>query len=153
MTEFTPEKIIEIFKSTNHFGNDQGVQIQVSEDGNYFQTMTTVEKHLSSPGICHGGAVSAFMDSVLGFAALYEGAKDKKLCSTVEYKINFIKPVYLGDKLKGIGHIEYKGNSLVVVSGEIVDDKSGEIKAKGLGTFNLYPYEKKEFINEYLQRS
>ena len=144
-------QLLKHFNDKNNFGRAQGVRFEVHDDDTVHLFMTIQDHHLSSPGVAHGGAISGFMDSVLGVTALYEAFKHGNICSTVEFKLNFIKPVYLGDQLCGQGFIDYKGQSLVVVSGDIRDAKTNAIKAKGLGTFNLYPLEKKEFLTEFIQ--
>jgi len=82
------------------------------------------------------------MDCVLGLSALSMALTEGNLTSTVEFKLNFIRPARLGDKLVGTGLIDYKGKSLIIASGDI-KLATGELIAKGLGTFNTYPLEKK----------
>lgn len=149
MTDHLDKKILDLLKTFNEkngFGNAQGVSFKIHPDHSVHLTMKIRDDHLSSPGVAHGGAISAFMDSVLGVTALYHAFRLNKICSTVEFKINFIKPILLGEILSGRATIDYQGQSLMVVSGEIRDSNNGALKAKGLGTFNLYPIEKKEFL-------
>lgn len=153
MTNQIDKKILDLlstFNEKNNFGNSQGVVFDIRPDHSVHLSMTIRDDHLSSPGVAHGGSISAFMDSVLGVTALYQAFRLNKICSTVEFKINFIKPILLGEKLTGKAVIDYQGQSLMVVSGEIREAMSGALKAKGLGTFNLYPIEKKEFLKDVI---
>src|SRR5690606_34196182 len=104
--------------------------------------MTVEEKHLSSPPTAHGGSIAGFMDCVLGLAALSLSITRHELTSTVEFKMNFIKPVQLGDQLIGTGKVVHGGRSLIISSGEI--KCNDQLIAMGQGTFNLYPMSKKE---------
>jgi len=60
----------------------------------------------------------AMVDAVLGVPVLSHAVTEDKLCATVEFKINYIAPAKLGDKLVGTNTIDFKGKSLVVSSGQ-----------------------------------
>jgi acyl-coenzyme A thioesterase PaaI-like protein len=47
----------------------------------------------------------------------------------------------LGDKLKGIGKVDKKGNRIIFTSGKIFNQHD-ELIAKATGTLNAYPFEK-----------
>lgn len=130
------------FRAINHFDRENGLIFTINSPGDITYHMTILEKHLSSPGTAHGASVAAFMDCVLGLSALSMALTDDNLTSTVEFKLNFLRPARLGEELIGHGKIDYKGKSLLISSGEI-RLKSGELVAKGLGTFNTYPLAKK----------
>ncbi|MEN8929305.1 MAG: PaaI family thioesterase [Flavobacteriales bacterium] len=143
------ENPIEIYKRINRFSQENGMELTVKIPGESIYTMEVLEKHLSSPNVCHGGVVAGFMDSVLGSAALSLSLKDNALVSTVEFKINYFKPVYLGDKLLGKGKVDFEGKKLIASTGEIYVVKEGKetLIAKAIGTFNKYPLEKTQFAN------
>lgn len=138
---------IEIYKSINRFAKENGMVLDVKTPGESVYKMTILEKHLSSPNVCHGGVVAGFMDSVLGSAALSVSFISGALVSTVEFKINYFAPVYLNDKLEGIGKVDFEGNKLISSTGEIFRTKNGkrELVAKAIGTFNKYPISKTQF--------
>lgn len=137
--------MVEAFNQINIYGKENGMKLKVIEPGLIEYEMTVLEKHLSSPNTCHGGVISGFMDSVLGASALTMAFTEKKLVSTVEFKINLFKPAYLGDQLIGKGKIEYKGKSLISSSGAIFcPNRDNLLVAKALGTFNIYPIEKRD---------
>ena len=130
------------FRAMNHFDRDHGLHFTIHAPGSITYELTIQEKHLSSPGVAHGATIAAFMDCVLGLSALSLALTEGNLTSTVEFKLNFIRPARLGDKLVGTGLIDYKGKSLIIASADI-KLATGELIAKGLGTFNTYPLEKK----------
>ena len=136
------DKFLNHYRSINHFDVDNGATFTLQAPGDITYLMTVLDKHLSSPGIAHGGAIAGFMDCVLGLTALSLSFTDNNLVSTVEFKMNFIRPAKLGEKLIGTGKIDYKGKSLIIASADIRTEK-GDLVAKGLGTFNSYPLEKK----------
>jgi uncharacterized protein (TIGR00369 family) len=107
-----------------------------------------LEKHLSSPQIAHGGAIAGFMDCVLGFSALSLAVTENNLTSTVEFKINYTRPAKLGEKLIGSGKVIHKGKSLIISSAEIRTE-GGDLVAVGQGTFNTYPLNKKDYLNDF----
>ena len=82
---------IEIYKKINLFAQENGMKLTVKTPGESLYSMTVLEKHLSSPNVCHGGVVAGFMDSVLGSAALSISFQSQALVSTVEFKINYFK--------------------------------------------------------------
>ena len=137
------EKLIEIYNKVNNFGRENNFKLTIIKPGEIFYEMEVLEKHLATVSTAHGGMIAAMMDGVIGVAALTLVASDGKLVSTVEYKINYFRPVYLGDKLKGHGKVDYVGKRLIYSSGDIVNQK-GEIVAKAMGTFNAYPFEKSD---------
>ena len=138
---------IEIYKSINRFAQDNGMTLDVKTPGESTYNMTVLDKHLSSPNVCHGGVVAGFMDSVLGSAALSISFSSGALVSTVEFKINYFLPVFLSDVLEGIGKVDFEGKKLISSTGEIFRTSNGkrELIAKAIGTFNKYPIEKTQF--------
>lgn len=144
------DDFLEIFKTHNRYDQFQELKFEVITPGEINYHMTVLEKHLSLPPTAHGGSIAGFMDCVLGLAALTEAVTRGSLTSTVEFKINFIRPAKLHDELIGIGKVIHKGKSLLISSGEI-KTSTGELVAIGQGTFNTYPFHKKEFSDAYLK--
>ena len=131
------------FAKVNRFGKSMGMKLEIKKPGDIIYRMKVTKAHESSPKTAHGGVVSALMDSVLGVAALTYAVNHDQYCSTVEFKMNFIAPAFVGDELIGYGKLDHAGKSLLFTSATIVN-KKGELVAKGLGTFNRYPMHKKQ---------
>ena len=140
---------LEIFKKINQYDLSNHLSFEVHSPGSITYRMTVLEQHLSTPPTAHGGAIAGFMDCVLGLAALTEAVTRDSLTSTVEFKINFIRPAQLGEELVGTGRVVHKGKSLLISSGEIRTLK-GDLVAMGQGTFNIYPMNKRDFLHERL---
>ncbi|MGE0560924.1 MAG: PaaI family thioesterase [Flavobacteriales bacterium] len=137
------EHLIEIYNQVNNFGRENNMILTVVKPGEIIYEMEILKKHLATATTSHGGMIAAMMDGVIGVAALSLVANDKKLVSTVEYKLNYFRPAYLGDKLKGYGRVDFAGNKIIATSGEIYN-QHGEMVAKAMGTFNAYPFEKSD---------
>ena len=145
------KKAIDLFLKHNHWEHFLGQTLDFIEPGVVKYSLYIDEKHLSSPHVAHGGVLSSLMDSTIGGAALAHAFTLGMICSTVEFKINYLSPVNLGETVIAEGKIDYKGKSLIVSSGEIYEKESKRAVAKGMGTFNLYPANKKEFLKEYFE--
>jgi uncharacterized protein (TIGR00369 family) len=117
--------------------------LTVNAPGDITYTLDIQKHHMASPDACHGGVISGMMDAVLGVTALSFAVSKGNLCATVEFKINYLSPVKLGDHLEGRGEIDFYGSKLMVTSGAIIEQNSGRLVAKGLGTFSQYPLSKK----------
>lgn len=143
------KKLIQIYNQVNQFGLENDLKLTIIELGKIVYTMEVQKKHLATPTAIHGGMLAAMMDGIIGVAALTTVADEKKLVATVEFKINFIKPAFLGDQLTGKGNVDHKGNRLIHASGEIYNQKN-ELIAKAIGTLNAYPIEKSDLV-QYLK--
>jgi len=139
--------ILEKYNAVNAFGKLIGLKLRVIEPGYVEYKMTISDDHLSNPHAAHGGAVSAMMDGILGVAALSDAVEQKKLVSTVEFKINYFAPVEKGDELVGQGKVVFKGNRLYYSEGKIYCTNKGDLLiCSGSGTFNSYPADKNELF-------
>ena len=137
------EKLLEVYNQVNQFGRDNGMKLTIVKPGEIIYKMEVLQKHLATPKIIHGGMIAALMDGVIGVAALSLVASEGRLVSTVEYKINYFKPAFLGDVLIGKGRVDNAGKRIIHTSGEIYN-QNNEIIAKAMGTFNAYPIEKSD---------
>ncbi len=134
------------YNRINAYGHTNGMTLSVPEPGKAEYRMVIRPEHLSSPGVAHGGVVAGLMDAALGAAALTLAFTAGELVSTVEFKINYLHPVRLGDELRAVAQVDHAGKSLVVSSGVIYRQAAGDASnakatavAQGVGTFNRYP--------------
>ena len=136
------EKLIEIYSQTNQFGHLIGIDLVKFEADEIRYKLIISDKHLATPTTAHGGVLSAYMDGILGLAALYVSSEFGNLVSTVEFKINYLEPARKGDVLIGIGKIISAGKRIIIAQGEIINEETGAKVAIATGTFNAYPYQK-----------
>lgn len=138
--------LIEQYNLHNDFGKTIEMNFDIIEPGIVHYFLTIKQKHLATPLAAHGGVISSLMDGLLGVTALSVVENENKIVSTIEFKINFLSPAFIHDKLQGVGKVEQKGNRLIIVSGDIFCVNRGNILiAKAIGTFNAYPAEKAGF--------
>ncbi len=94
--------------------------------------------HLSPAGRVHGGVVSAVFDFAFG-AAVFSSLAPKDFCSTVELKVNYLRPIELGDVLRVKTRIVFRGKRLCVLHGFAYKRGTKEPVAMGTSTFNVVP--------------
>ena len=98
--------------------------------------LTVREKHLSPSGRMHGGVISAFLDYSCGVAVCTTlNAGD--LCSTVELKVNYFRPLQLGDELESVARVVFRGKKLCALTAFLYKSGSDEPVAMATATFNL----------------
>ena len=120
-----------------------GISFEVI-DAQVTAQMTIDERHVGAPGVSHGGAVMALLDSALGASAMMHSLARGQATSTVELKVNFLRPSRLGQTLVTSTEVQSLGRSLLVLSGAACDAETGEQVAFAVGTFNLYPLRRGE---------
>ncbi|MFN8370592.1 MAG: PaaI family thioesterase [Bacteriovoracaceae bacterium] len=138
------DEFIHNFLKNNMFDQANGLKLEVISPGKIIYKLKVLPIHVSFSNLCHGGILAGLMDSTLGLAALTAAFPDGRFCSTVEFKINYLNPAYLEDELEGIGNIDFKGKRLIVTTASIENITQKNLTAKGLGTFNTYPMQKKK---------
>ncbi len=136
------ELLIKTYQQTNQYGKMLGMELTKFEEDGIAYKMVVKPEHLATPTTAHGGLVAGYMDGILGLAALYVSSENSNLVSTVEFKINYISPVRIGDVLIGEGKAISKGKRIIVTEGKITQESTGKLVAIATGTFNAYPYQK-----------
>jgi acyl-CoA thioesterase len=131
--------LIEQYISQNYFGKHLGMQFEIIEEGLIHYYLTISQNHLATPNAAHGGAISSLADAALGVCGLTSVYKENKVVSTVEYKIHFISPVLLNDKLKAVAKVIQKGKRLLTIECDIFcENRNNQLISKSIGTFNAY---------------
>jgi uncharacterized protein (TIGR00369 family) len=136
--------LVEFYIQSNKFGELLGMDFEIESPGEISYYMDVTPDHLATPLAAHGGSISALMDATMGVCALSTVLKDHKVVSTVEFKISFVSPAQLGDRLKGQGKLVKGGRRILFVEGEI-RNQNNDLIAFATGTFNAYPAEKAGF--------
>ena len=132
------------------YDRHMGLKLTVHAPGKITYSLQVDERHISFPPACHGGVIAGMMDATLGVTALSWAIARQQLCATVEFGTHFFAPVKAGDRLEGTGEIDFSGSSLVVTTAHITDTTIGQLVAKGIGTFSLYPLAKRKDLVEML---
>lgn len=135
--------LLEKYIENNLFGKLIGIDFEIVSEGNVNYYLTISQNHLATPHAAHGGVISSLVDGALGVAGLSCVYKENKVVSTIEYKINFLSPAHINDKLVAKAKVEQKGNRILIISCEVYCvNKKNSLLAKALGTFNAYSAEK-----------
>ncbi|MFC1850357.1 PaaI family thioesterase [candidate division CSSED10-310 bacterium] len=116
--------------------NDAGLQMQFYTDEVSLFSDVVVPGHLCGwKNLVHGGVISTLLDEIMGRAAIY---LLKRLHLTKSMTIDFMKPVYIGEKLLVEARIkEIKQEKRVEVIGWIRNEQH-QVCASATGTFILF---------------
>ena len=94
--------------------------------------------HLSPAGRVHGGVISGFFDFACGVAA-FTTMDNNDFCSTVELKVNYFRPIELGDELIVQTQVVFRGRKICVIHGFIYNNGEKRPTAMATATFNIVP--------------
>ncbi len=132
-----------VFSHPDNFGMLVGYCVDEIVAGHARTSLIIEEKHISPSGATHGGVLSTFVDFSMG-AALFKALKKGERCSTIEFKINYISPVKLGETIYAEAKIKYQGKSHAVMECHVFRKKEEDKKdiAMALGTYNVYSFKK-----------
>src|SRR5262245_31314342 len=132
-----------IFTHPDNFGLLVGYELLEIEPGRARTSLSIEGKHLSPSGVTHGGVLSTFVDFSMG-AALFLALPKGHRCSTIEFKMNYLSPVKLGETMLAEAKIKFKGKSHAVMECHVFLPKEEARKdiAIAVGTYNIYPIEK-----------
>lgn len=127
---------LENYKYPDRFGQWLGYRVLEVDRASHKARVELVirEDHLSPAKKVHGGVVAAFFDYAFG-AATFSTLGPKDYTSTVELKVNYLRPIDLGDTLTAETEAVFKGKRLCVLRGMIL--RGQEPVAMGTATFNV----------------
>ena len=124
-------------KGFHPFGDLIGLKFTRLEKGYSQCTLEVVDKLLNPHGVVHGGVVYSMADTGMG-AALYSLLEENELCTTVEVKIAYFKPVKDGTLICETKVI-HKGKNISVLESEIMNKEN--LISKAIGTFSIFKIE------------
>jgi len=79
------------------------------------------EAHANPMGTLHGGVLCDITDAAMGMA-LASTLEDGETFTTLELKINFLKPVW-NSKLKAVGLLVKRGKTICLGQSDVTDEK------------------------------
>lgn len=126
------------FPYPDQFGNWLGYQvIKIDSKAQTSEVELLIrEDHLSSAGRVHGGVVAAFLDYACG-AAVFSTLRKEDFCSTVELKVNYLRPIDLGDRLVAKTQIVFRGKRLCVLHSLLFRNKDKKPVSMATSTFHI----------------
>ena len=129
---------LENFKYPDKFGTWLGYQLINLDKNTHTAEVDLVirEDHLSPARRVHGGVVSSLFDYTFG-ASVFSSLGPKDFCSTVELKVNYLRPIELNDHLRAKANMVFRGKRLCVLHGFIYKQGHSEPVAMATATFNI----------------
>lgn len=106
------------YQYPDQFGNWMGYRvISMDKEHHAAEVGLTIRKdHLSPANRVHGGVIAALFDFGCG-AAVFTMLGPEDFCSTVELKVNYMRPLELGDEIRIQAKVIFKGKRLCVLHG------------------------------------
>lgn len=103
------------------------------KDGRVVFVGTPLFSMTNPMGTVHGGWYGTLLDSCMACAVM---TKVPKGCTytTLEYKINILRPIPLGMEIEAIGLAQHVGRSTGIANGEIRGVQDGKLYATGSTT-------------------
>ena len=108
-----------------------GFEVAEAGNGRTVIALQAGQQHLNPMGTLHGGILCDIADAAMGFAFASTLAPGESF-TTVELKINFLRPVRQG-QLRAEGRVVQRGRTIGYVECE-VSDENGKLIAKSNST-------------------
>lgn len=126
------------FPHPDNFGRILGYEVKTfdREQREAKVRLPTRDDHVSPSGKIHGGVISALLDYSCGVATCTT-LGDDELCSTVEIKVNYFRPVNLGDELEATARVVFRGKKLCGLTALLHRSGDPEPVAMASATFNI----------------
>ena len=129
------DSILNWMKTNNPFWSLLGMELTEIKKGWAKIRLPFSEKLANGIGVAHGGAIFSPADSAVGMALLGMLRKDENI-STLEMKINYLRPFTAGD-LIAEAKIVHRGTTTAIGDVEVTDG-NGNLIAKGLATYAIF---------------
>ncbi len=130
------EIVSKIFQHPDKFGELVGYQLDSLTEDKVLISLVIHEDLLSPVGVAHGGVIATLIDFSMG-AAIFSRLNPGELCSTIEFKVNYLSPVQLGEKICCESKLKFKGRSHAVTECHVYRE-AGKDVAFAMGTYNIY---------------
>ena len=127
--------ILHWMKTKNPFWSLLGMELVAVKKGWAKVRLPYNEKLTNAIGLMHGGAIFSPADSAVGMALVGLIGRNENI-STLEMKINYLKPVRSG-QLIAEAKIIHKGSQTAVGDVEVRDEQDVLI-ARGLATYAIF---------------
>ena len=105
----------------------------LAEDGKVIFEGTPEFKVLNPLGTVHGGWYGTVLDSCMA-CAVQTKLKPGQIYTTLEFKVNIIRPIPIGATVHAIGTVHHAGRSTGIADGEIIGVEDGKLYATGSTT-------------------
>ena len=116
--------------------NDIGLKMEFESDGIEIRSFTIIPERLAGwSNLAHGGILATILDETMAWTAIY---LERSYILTKKMSVEFIKPVFVGEKLEARGRILQKiSDREILIEAELFNEKR-EIVYKGDGNIALF---------------
>ena len=108
-----------------------GAVLTEIERGHVVVELDAEARHRHHGGVVQGGIITAIADAAMGMA-LWTSQPDGEYNTTIELKINFLRPVVEG-RMRAVGRVVDMRNSLLFSEADVFDSE-GRLVAKASST-------------------
>ncbi len=108
-----------------------GARVAESELGRVVLELEVGTQHMQSNGVVQGGVMTQIADAAMGMS-LATLQEDGQWNTTIELKINFLRPVVEG-RLRAVGRVVEMKQTLLFSEADVLDDK-GRLVARASST-------------------
>ena len=108
-----------------------GARISESEPGRVVLELDAGPEHRHGGGVVHGGVITQIADTAMGMS-LATLQEDGLWNTTIELKINFIRPVVSG-RIQAVGRVVEMRQTLLFSEADVVDEQ-GRLVARASST-------------------
>jgi uncharacterized protein (TIGR00369 family) len=108
-----------------------GFTLTSMDSGQAVIELEATERHANPMGTLHGGVLAAIADAAMGVAYM-STLGDGESFTTLEMKINFLKPVWKA-RLRAVGKVVKAGRTVGLVECDITDEQ-GQLVARASST-------------------
>lgn len=98
-------------------------------------TVSTADEHANTNGTVHGGFLATLLDTACG-REVRSGLDEGRTAATVALTVTYLRPGKVGSQLTASATTLHRGDSLVMVEGDVHDDE-GERIAHAAATFTV----------------
>jgi uncharacterized protein (TIGR00369 family) len=98
-----------------------GFSLGEVEPGQMVIEFEATERHANPMGTLHGGVLCDIADAAMG-TAYGSTLEDGETYTTLELKINFLKPIWTG-RLVAVGRVVKRGRTIGLVECDVTDEK------------------------------
>jgi uncharacterized protein (TIGR00369 family) len=109
-----------------------GMSLRSAEEGLAVIEYEAAERHANTMGTLHGGVLCTMADTAMG-VAFYTALEENESLTTLELKINYLKPVWRG-KLTASARVVKRGKTVGLMECDITDEE-GQLVARASSTF------------------
>ena len=113
-----------------------GARIAEAEPGRVVVELDAGPRHRHGGGVVQGGVITQIADAAMGMS-LATLQEDHSWTTTIELKINFIRPMVEG-RLRAIGRVVEMKQTLLFGEADVVDDE-GRLIARASSTCLVVP--------------